>query len=328
MLFGGSTSALGSLEARITLMELFWKFGSDGDVISDGWAPTDALKWEVGFPSQLRSEDVSSYHALPLKNRLLVVRNNVFREHWAHYSPDELKYLINRNCRLLQRDIPDSVREGVSLIHTCALALGSMFAFERPWTFVYWNELAREIVLASTNDHLHTVEECTIYGDSWTGTPLTSLFHGLAIQDRDESEQRACFSLGLKNWLEQLNQCGIDLMQYGRREKAYHSRHVSGIGGSIRVTFKFGNRTYAPMELCDFEFGPKPDDWVIRWSLDTCQMVGEFLEMIETQATSMSLDGEYEEYEEYDEILWRDMKDWRGESLSCSMPGEWPEWED
>jgi len=80
-------------------------------------------------------------------------------------------------------------------------------------------------------------------------------------------------------------------VQYGQREKAHLARHLTETGERVQVTFDLKDATREerkyPMELCDIKFGPEPADWIVIWSLDVCQMAGEFFEMVEPQPASV-----------------------------------------
>jgi hypothetical protein len=158
------------------------------------------------------------------------------------------------------------------------------------WDVDTWNSLAREIISASAVDELHTVEECEIsngeWKTSWIGTPLLSLFLGFTTRVRESWTDGLNFTL--RNWLEQLNECGIDLLQYGQREQAYLSRRIAETGFGFQATFTL---TYCkqPMELREIKFGPEPEDWVMFWGLDVFQMAGDFFEMVVEQQQRASL---------------------------------------
>jgi len=87
-------------------------------------------------------------------------------------------------------------------------------------------------------------------------------------------------------WLCSLEQAGVNLSSYGRKEKALIE------SGRLKVDFIFeydlhikeywGNSSIVPMSLhlIGFEYGPKPDNWKFWISDPTDEFVGDFWHLI------------------------------------------------
>lgn len=265
-------------------MDLFWKFGIDDCVI-----PDDPEIWQSDFFLRLQREGIeaTSYHSLPLRQRLLTARNNVHKAQWMAYRPVALAYLINKDCHFLKRDIPESVREGVSLIHTFALAFGG--TTDTTNDTKGWNMLAREIASAATIEELSAVEECGITDDAWRytweGTPLVFLIHGFGCGKTGRGG-RTALNMRIRHWLGPLKECGVDLVQYGLQEKRYLSRSLRKRGTKIDATLHgHGVGTLhheLPKDLLDIDIGPEPEDWALVWKIDVYEMARDFFEEAET----------------------------------------------
>ncbi|OTA68466.1 hypothetical protein K449DRAFT_145961 [Hypoxylon sp. EC38] len=85
----------------------------------------------------------------------------------------------------------------------------------------------------------------------------------------------------LRVWLEALEQAGVDLNTYGRREHEIFtnndSYHYFGLPWIIEYYYSFPVNYY----LVDFSYGPEPDDWKLYWSEPTDELAGDFWELIE-----------------------------------------------
>jgi hypothetical protein len=269
---------------------------------SSGWDPDmlqvhrddDERQWHRTILESLELYNATSYHGLPLKYRLLAFRNFIADATKTSYTPKNFKYLLSEDSQLVDREVKESVDQGVSMIHSIALRLGSASI---SGVREEWEALVREIITATGPDACHTIETVTINTRScglrtWMGTPLHSLFHGLEFcYGRMRGGWTRYLDGALHCWLTQLAASGIDLVEYGTRERGI----LTQIGWSLQVFFpveypisrdRYGRTVYGepvdiPLNLIDLQIGPAPADWVMTWDIDTYTMVGDFLQAVE-----------------------------------------------
>ncbi|KAK0610412.1 hypothetical protein B0T17DRAFT_111957 [Bombardia bombarda] len=109
----------------------------------------------------------------------------------------------------------------------------------------------------------------------WTCTPFLALFRGMRSgrvlswnwdEDADDIT---------KVWLENLEACGVDLIEYGKTEQAaleYLRATQSGrprrlVMDTSRSRGGPGPTPWKIVEICGLEYGLKPSDWAIRWDV-------------------------------------------------------------
>ncbi|KAK1983333.1 hypothetical protein LZ30DRAFT_714620 [Colletotrichum cereale] len=132
-------------------------------------------------------------------------------------------------------DVEDSVKQGFSLLHSAAIAVGKRMADElqydprvfraRSYTEC-WSDLIVETVRAAPEvERLCHVETVVPWGwflvPVWKSTPLISLLGGALCRLHSEiplPEWDSIFQAVLKQWLRDLQSAGVDLLQYGRQE--------------------------------------------------------------------------------------------------------------
>lgn len=82
-------------------------------------------------------------------------------------------------------------------------------------------------------------------------------------------------------WLEDLVASGVDLVEYGRKEKEILD--LSSPSECVLFSCDWGLRSGDDVgHIVNFDFGAAPSDWHIWWSNPTDFMAGEFWAMIES----------------------------------------------
>jgi hypothetical protein len=123
----------------------------------------------------------------------------------------------------------------------------------------------------------------TAFTDYLARTPFLSLFAGLADWGYDANSNTA--NKVLQIWLEDLEACGVDLLEYGRTEKAifdglpYEDKDFA-LASLTWVLIEVVDASYV-WHLIDFTFGPLRSDWVIYGSEPTDQFAGDFWSMVD-----------------------------------------------
>lgn len=134
-----------------------------------------------------------------------------------------------------------------------------------------------------------------------TPTPFTDMFstsmHELpgynsnrkfARQHKIESRLANC-ARAVQMWLNILQECGIDLLEYGRQERQRMKDQENGWAFRIwRDVWHEDPRTNNPngqfeIRLIGFEYGKQPGDWKLWWSEPTDGLVGDFWKGMEPE---------------------------------------------
>jgi len=84
----------------------------------------------------------------------------------------------------------------------------------------------------------------------------------------------------IRIWLEDLMSAGVDLLEYGRNEKAIHARILKAKPLNVLPLTQYYWRG-CQWDLLDFTFGPSPGDWRVWLTEPTDRFAGEFWSMIE-----------------------------------------------
>lgn len=134
-----------------------------------------------------------------------------------------------------------------------------------------------------------------------TSTPLTDMFMGSmfslpgynaspkqARQHKIESRLANC-ARALQIWLSILQECGIDLCEYGRQE--LQRLKDEDIGWEFRISrdvwyqrpFLQTRNGEFEVRLISLEYGSQPGDWKLWWSEPTDGLVGDFWREIEPE---------------------------------------------
>jgi len=160
--------------------------------------------------------------------------------------------------------------------------------------------VVRDVVNMSTPDSLHHVENVQhtystrvdplVTAKEWIGTPFISLLKGSFLEDFvgrkakvDTMQElmgiwQPVAAILLTRWLSELRGCGVDLMEYGRREQNIWtcSRHNIARSLDFEVTtshWSSSKQAYVKdclaVRLQGFDYGPAPEDWILHWEVDT-----------------------------------------------------------
>lgn len=136
-------------------------------------------------------------------------------------------------------------------------------------------------------------------------TPFTDMFLGSMFQlpGRNGDSKRfrhhkigsrlARCAKALQMWLKILQECGIDLSEYGRQEiRRLKDQEDGGVFNIYRDVW--GENPYMQtlngkfeLRLIGFEYGNQPEDWKLWWSEPTDSLVGDFWKEVEPEPLCM-----------------------------------------
>lgn len=271
-----------------------------------------------------RSLFMPKYYLRPLRDRLEAVRLGAFNVIRCR----TLESLLSEDGIFTQNIVAQSTSEKVSLVHSAALALGCRYSERlntcmKPyvWLRTYgedWARLVTKVARIATLDDLICVETVVPWDvyevTAWKGTPLMSLIGGAlcyVCPDISVDHWDVYFQGCLHKWLNLLQDAGVDLLEYGKREVLIlHDienstkgafdvdairdsrtmlRHPMRKGEPLpKVTRKTntnmrGEQYWVPFRIIDLEIGPSPDDWKLKWAPEFEHMAGQFWRSIEKQ---------------------------------------------
>ncbi|KAM0342682.1 hypothetical protein ACHAPU_009292 [Fusarium lateritium] len=188
-----------------------------------------------------RQRFLPNFYTGPLIHRLEAFRLGSF-----HCQSDStLIGLLAQDEKITSFDVTESSRNGVSLLHSAAIAFGIRFAdevlpMERGWAMWNlspyndgWSDLVQQVASAATSEDLHTVETVQpwdIYHvPTWKGTPLISVLGGALCYISPDVEfvhWDTVFQECIREWVSLLQKSRVDLMVYGEQEAMSISQNL------------------------------------------------------------------------------------------------------
>ncbi|KDN63480.1 hypothetical protein CSUB01_07570 [Colletotrichum sublineola] len=231
------------------------------------------------FVRVYQTQFLHDYHGLPLRDRAEAVRLASFVAH----DPRTYRSLLSADMGITRGDVEESVRQGFSLLHSAAIAVGKRMADELqydPRTFrarsytAYWSDLIVDTVRAAPEiKSLCHVETVVPWGwflvPVWKSTPLISLLGGALCRLSPEirlSEWDSIFQAVLKQWLRDLQAAGVDLLQYGRQEALVHKFTCPEVRGAFDSDAINASRRVVRNDLQE----ASKDSWMmsVDWTFD------------------------------------------------------------
>ena len=230
---------------------------------------------------------------------ILQQSNSTYQER----SVEERVAFALKICSMHQRDMCNVIRlilrgldidttvccfrdcDGETLLHKAAYNLGYMTYLSSGLQDAKFDDLMGIICdLVKGGSDTHAL---TIHGR----TPVLKILDGFLCFDAwDKNIQN--FTRSLRFWLKQLQLSGIDLNEYGRREKAVLQSPDYLMGGpvfwGVGVEGKRGrNGTYTKFRMISFTYGPEPDDWVFFFEPVMEDWFLEFWDMLDHPERAM-----------------------------------------
>lgn len=149
-----------------------------------------------------------------------------------------------------------------------------------------WNLIAQDLILRGGDLHSPDLNQCTPLGSLFLGACRSLLPSPSNINSIISSVVIPRLSVLICNhWLTPLRCFGVDLVEYGAREKAIFLKQCSKIwvfsGNHKGSGGTFSLRAVDDFELVGFEYGPEPEDWILWWNEPTDVFAGDFWKMIE-----------------------------------------------
>ncbi|KAF9876749.1 hypothetical protein CkaCkLH20_05595 [Colletotrichum karsti] len=248
------------------------------------------------------------YHGLPLRVRAEAVRRACFSE---VQSSNTVRFLLDSNTKQgISRGVIDSsAKSGLSIVHSVALALGRRCALDvlpsyqksSIWGRLFnmnWEYLIGSVVMATSEKVLHgveTVEPCYDFDVApWRGSPLISVVGGTLCQMRSSARSvhnhlDLVLQGTLRSWLSELNECGIDLLKYGMREKeVFASSQGTFDADSVARHQRWMKNEWCRPELRSVSirltaltYGSEITDWRVWWAPEYEVLAAEFWEAVD-----------------------------------------------
>ncbi|KAJ0271284.1 hypothetical protein Brms1b_004496 [Colletotrichum noveboracense] len=274
-----------------------------------------------------QSQFLRNYQRLPIRDRAEAVRLGSFLVRDA----TTYRRLLNPATKAVTpADTRESVNEKLSLVHSAAIALGKRLADElqydpkafraRSYTDS-WSDVVIETVESADGKDLHGVETVVPWDwfrvPVWKGTPLMSLLGGALCRLAPEipiSKWDSVFQRVLGQWLQDLQEAGVDLSEYGKGEAtaqklcpevkgAFDSDAINASRITVRnelqepskeswmnavdAEFDRSDRYWMPIRIIALDYGPHVKDWRIRWLVEWEAFAGEFWGTVEAPRVIM-----------------------------------------
>ncbi|GKT64884.1 ankyrin repeat-containing protein [Colletotrichum tofieldiae] len=277
------------------------------------------------------------YHDLPLQDRAEAVRLGAF----TMQDVLAYRRLLNQDGTITRDDVRASAEAGFSLVHSAAAALGKRFAHEmqfnprlgrdededvpveddeesdewrmpmvrfRAWV-ESWSHAFTETLRAAERKHLHGVETVVPWDcyrvPVWTGTPLISVLGGALCRISPDLPWRkwdTVFRGILRQWLRDLRDADVDLLEYGRDEALKVKFTMPGVKGAFDADAIAASRTHVrsslrmreswmqvvddhhprsdlywlPVRIVGLDYGPRLEDWRLWWAPEFEAFAAEF----------------------------------------------------
>ncbi|KAK2046790.1 hypothetical protein LZ31DRAFT_184941 [Colletotrichum somersetense] len=225
------------------------------------------------FVREYQTQFLPGYYGLPLRDRAEAVRLASFVAH----DPQTCRSLLSANREVARGDVEESRRQGFSLLHSAAIAVGKRMADDLqydPRTFrgrsytECWSYLIIDTVRAAPDIkslcHVETVVPWDWFlVPVWRSTPLVSLLGGALCRlspDVRLSEWDSVFQAVLKQWLRDLQCAGVDLLEYGRQEALIQKLTFTEVKGAFDSHAINASRRVVRSELKE----ASKESWMVR----------------------------------------------------------------
>ncbi|KAK2023781.1 hypothetical protein LX32DRAFT_697672 [Colletotrichum zoysiae] len=282
------------------------------------------------------------YDDLPLRDRAEATRLGAF----TTQDVLVYRRLLNQDGVITEADVRASAKAGFSLVHSAAAALGKRFAHEmqfnprlgrdeddgapvdgndsesegqmtwmvrlQAWT-EGWSYTFAETLRAAEWEQLNGVETIAPWDwyrvPVWTGTPLISVLGGALCRispDLSWGKWDAVFRGVLKQWLRDLRDADVDLLQYGRAEAlkirftapevkgAFDADAVAASRRHVRSSLRMreswmqmvddehprSDLYWLPVRIIGLDYGPRLGDWRLWWAPEFEAFAAEFWESV------------------------------------------------
>ncbi|MCJ1475934.1 hypothetical protein MMC13_004598 [Lambiella insularis] len=227
------------------------------------------------------------YYQSSLERRINIAINLA---RWAPDNGPELLSIAIEPGFIPRTAIRYASAEIGTLLHAVAYAVGRAMGTEGVRNGIVpmedlpgWRQLIRELVSQGANLHSLRRGSRRQWGQEcqealWT--PIYDLFAGLIsvhIQHWCVGAHLSELSHSLlKTWLEDLEASGVDLLEYGKKERAMHD-HLP-ISQNCR---DINGEAYSKLYLVEFTYGASPDDWHLSFLDPADFYAGQFCEMVD-----------------------------------------------
>ncbi|KAM0440840.1 hypothetical protein ACHAPT_000141 [Fusarium lateritium] len=265
-----------------------------------------------------RSRFMPKYYTWPVRNRLEAVRLGSFHLK----TVTSLPRLLSEDSAITKTDVSLSTDENLSLVHSAAVSLGIRFADEAlpyrraefQW-HVYndaWDDFVVSVASAAEARDLHSIESVIpwdVYNvPQWRGTPLISVLGGALCYLSplvSFSHWNNVLQKTIHQWLQDLEAAGVDLLEYGKRERdllrsglrgaldadaiaasrtlTRESMARAAYGSKVQQAIREGwnENHWVPIRAIDLKIGKSVEEWELLWAPEFEHMACEFWRLFE-----------------------------------------------
>ena len=172
------------------------------------------------------------------------------------------------------------------VLKVCTLALVPKLAAHILTQFAAWKPFLRELIVSGA--HLHCIH--TYFHTPLLGL-LGSIFKYIDLLEDSEALISQQLPIALSTWLESLQECGVNLEEYGKEEVHLHDQ------GLVLWVWEI-QKGATIIVLNDLTYGPLPSDWKLTWEFrdkETPRIPGGWIEDDDCDDKDRSVEVEYED---------------------------------
>lgn len=251
------------------------------------WPSTSGFQGPPEALSLIQEFSFNSYSDLPLDFRF---KQAMTVDNWwvRAACPTTLRTAmggghIDPNAYLLEDD------NGETLLNRIVQGMAVDFSERRSSNMPKWRELLFDAITASANPcHLSPK-----YG-MMMNTPLTTFLQYSTKNWAEIKRAKYVFDSTIQFWATELQLAGVDLAEYGAKEKSLHMSGVVDLEIFIYVGLEKSGPAYhpgigeqLPFRFLSLEFGPRPQDWRLWVSNPVDELAWQFWELVEREKQVM-----------------------------------------
>lgn len=244
---------------------------------------------------------IPDYRSLPYAVRCEVSRWLAFDRTFP-VDAETFFHFLGRSDEVTAFDLSESAREGVSILISAASAFGCEAMKTQlcpsPTRSRTWPCFLRHMVLLAPDLNELGPTDSLFWGERQL-TPLLSVMYGVMDYHNwtryDVSTERLVLEFAksvLLEWLTLLHSCGVDLVNYGAREKGQVADGLSrdfpaAIHTTSGIQSSDGRDIRVPVRLVSFDIGPEPADWHFWLVVEYEIFAQEFWEVVDKSSKIM-----------------------------------------
>lgn len=248
--------------------------------LDNRWPSTSGFQGPPEAFSLIQEVSFNSYSDLPVDFRF---KQAMTIDNWwvSGASPTILRMAmggdhIDHSAYFLEDE------NGETLLYRIAQGMAVDFSERKNSNMPKWRELLSGAITAYADPcHLSSKYKRT-------STPLTTFLRYFTKNWAEIKRAKYIFDSTIQFWVSELQLAGVDLAEYGAKEKSLHMSGVIDLELSIYVGLENSGPAYDPdlgeyllFRILSLKFGPRPEEWKLWVSNPVDELAWEFWELVE-----------------------------------------------